>query len=256
MSGDNIKVSVQNIRQIAKIKSELDSIFLTKPYLKKVEDFVKAFDLVQELQDNYFASLNIGFTPKTVFEEVKQANVDITIESLTEAGIGAAYTDTIKEILLTNITSGGSYSDMIQTLRDAIIGKEGEDGTLVRYAKQITTDAINQYSANYNMAVSNDLGLVWYQYTGSLLTTSRAFCKALVAKRYFHISEVPELLQGHVGDKNVPINSKTDLPFGMNEATNKQTFFTYRGGYNCAHQIFAVITEGVPQEIRNKFAEA
>lgn len=255
LKGETIKVNVKNLKILSEIKTELDSTIVSKPYIRQVADFTKAFDAVQTLNNDYFASINVGFSPKSVFEEIKKINIDNTIELLTENGIGSAYTSTIKEILTTNITSGGSYASMIETLRDAIIGSEGEDGTLVKYARQIATDSINQYNANYNTTVANDLGLVWFQYTGSLLATSREFCRQMVEKRYFHISEVDELLKGHINGKSIPINAKSGLPYGMIAGTNKKTFFTNRGGYQCGHQIFPIISEGVPEEIRKKFAD-
>lgn len=256
LQGQNIKVNVNNMKLLSKINAELESVVVSDPYVKQVAQFAETFTAVQTLQNDYFASLNVGFTPKKVFEELKKINVDTTIELLTESGIGAEYTSTIKEILTTNITSGGSYADMTETLRDAIIGKEGEEGTLVKYARQISDTAINQFNANYNVTVANDLGLDWFQYTGSLITTSREWCEKMVEKRYFHISEIPTLLKGLVDGHQCAINPKTGLPNGMIPGTNAKTIFTLRGGYGpCRHQIFATITEDVPKEVRNRIEE-
>ena len=250
-SDGNIKNSLENIRQIRKIKQELDVAIITRPYLKSVANFVNTFDAISVLQNDYFAKLTTKFTPKAVFEEVKKINVQLTIDNLTENGIGGAYTKTITDILKQNITTGGSYADFAEQLKRAVTGDESEDGALLKYAKQIATDSINQYNASYNAIITDDLGLVWYQYTGSLLTTSRPFCQKMVEKIFFHISEVEEMLNGVIGNSTVPINDKTGLPYGFIEGTNAASFFVNRGGYNCGHQIFATITEGVPQEIRD-----
>ncbi len=50
---------------------------------------------------------------------------------------------------------------------------------------------------------------------------------------------------------DMPLSDKTGLPYGFIEGTNESTFFINRGGYQCSHQIFATIAEGVPQEIRD-----
>jgi hypothetical protein len=43
------------------------------------------------------------------------------------------------------------------------------------------------------------------------------------------------------------------LPKGMIEGTNESNFPTYRGGYNCGHQMYPVPPLNVPKTIRNKF---
>lgn len=128
------------------------------------------------------------------------------------------------------------------------------EGSLTKYARQIATDSVNQFNASYNQKVSDDLGLTWFQYVGSLLTTSREFCIEMTKKRYFHISEVEEMLKGNIGDVHVHINPKTKLPDGFIEGTTKQSFFINRAGYMCGHQIFPVPMAAVPADIRAKFS--
>ena len=61
------------------------------------------------------------------------------------------------------------------------------------------------------------------------------------------------MLKGDIGDKHVHVNERTDLPDGMIEGTNKETFFINRGGWQCGHQIFPVPLAAVPADIRAKF---
>lgn len=248
----NIKTNLYNIKLINSIDKELNDIILNKPYLKSVANFVKTFDAVDKLQGEYFASITNKFTPSKVLEAVKKVTVDQTIDQLTENGIAANYTDKVKELLVRNITGGGQYSDFTESIRKTIIGKEGEDGKLVRYSKQIVIDSINQYNRTYTKTITDDLGLVWYRYTGSLLTTSRDFCKAMINLDYFHVSEIPDMLKGKIGSTKVAINSNNNLPFGMIEGTNSNNFITNLGGYQCGHTVFPVITESVPQNIRSR----
>ena len=58
----------------------------------------------------------------------------------------------------TAITSGGSYSDLAERLRTTIVGTDEEAGKLIKYAKQVTTDGINQFNRTYQKAVTDDLG--------------------------------------------------------------------------------------------------
>lgn len=242
----NIKRSLNNIRLVNKIKKELDEIVLNKQYLKSVSEFALTFDKVTELQNQYFSTVVETFQPKAVLDELKKVNIDYTIEALTESGIGQGYTDEIKGILRTNITAGGSYADLTDQLRTAIIGKEGEDGKLAKYAKQIATDSINQYNRSYNQYVASDLGLKWYQYIGSNIKTTRPFCLAMTKKRYFHESEIPSIINGNIDGQKVSTA-------GQIEGTNKNNFLIYAGGWQCGHGIYPVSSETVPEEIRKKF---
>jgi len=248
-----LKNNLNNIKILSRIRPELEQIILSDAYITEVKEFTDAYGQIQKLQNSYFSSITTKFSPKAVFNEVKKIAVDNTIENLTESGIGSNYLDSVKKILQNNITGGGSFSDLTKQLSDYVLGDKDTDGGLVRYAKQVTTDSINQFSAEYNRIVSDDLNLKFYQYVGSLITTSRPFCKAMVEKRYFHISEVPELLRGNINGKKVPLNDNTGLPQGFIAGTNAATFFINRAGYSCGHQIFPVAESSVPQAIRDKF---
>lgn len=248
----NIKRSTKNLQLLSKIKKEVSKILSSDQYKSKIKDFVSVYDKIQVVQDKYFQTLTDKFTPKKLFNEIKKANVESTIDSLTESGVSAAYIDGIRKILKTHITSGASYADMAESLRKSIIGEGDEVGDLTRYVNQVATDSVNTYAANYNQTVTDDLGLEWYQYVGSIKKTSREFCKVLVKRRYFHVSEIPGFLNGIIGDKKVDINPTTGLPYGMKEDTTVETFLQNRGGWVCGHQIFPVASINVPKEIRDQ----
>jgi len=251
-----IKNNITNLRLLARIRKEINDLVLNKPYLKKVAGFVKTYDAIAKLNESYFASVVDQFKPMKVLDEIKKVSIQTTVEQLTESGIGGSFSNDIKKILLRNITSGGSYDQLAESLRDSIIGKQGEDGLLVKYAKQITTASVNQYNAQYTKAITDDLGLEWFIYQGSNIETTRPFCRAMTKKRYFHKSEIPELISGNVDGQSVPLNPKTDLPYGMIEDTNENNFQVNRGGYQCRHQIFPVSKAVVPKELVDRFADA
>lgn len=255
-AGGNLKNNLTNIKLVGKLRSELEGIVLSDKYLSHVSVFATSYKTIAKLQNQYFSTIASEFKDKGLFEQIMKNAITDTVENLTESGVATGYVDAIKDILQTNISAGGSYADLTNQLSNFVVGGENVEGGLVKYARQTATDSINQFNATYNRAVSDDLGLTFYQYLGSLITTSRPFCKAMVDKRYFHVSEIPELLKGHIGEKNVAINDKTGLPQGMIEGTNQQTFFINRGGYFCQHQIFAVPISDVPPDVVARFSEA
>jgi hypothetical protein len=235
-------------------------LILTPEYIKDVKEFVKSFNEVTTLQNEYWKAQEKTFSPSSLLKEIKKQAIADTVKSLTAAGIGEPISGQITEILRTNITTGGSYAALNSQLREALVNTK-TDGALLKYTKQITTDAINQYSAQYTQAVSNDLGFEWFGYQGSDIKTTRPFCDAMTDLRYFHVTEIPRLLRAddlyYIKDgkkTKVPIYDKTKLPHGMIPGTNPSNFQINRGGYNCGHQIRPVSAALVPLVTKERVA--
>lgn len=240
-----IKPTVNNLKIITSIKNKLLRVILTDKYKKNVKEFVQAFRDVTTLHNEYWRGVEKKFKPSSLLKQVKKIAINDTIAKLTEAGIEGNIAQPIADILTQNITQGGSMRELKASLRESLTTTQ-TPGILEKYATQITTDSINQYSRNYTQIVTSDLGLEWYSYRNSLIKTSRPFCIAMVERRYFHVSEIPALLQAKdlyytdqkTGKKTkVPINKKTNLPDGMYPTTNISNFMTLLGGYNCGHQM-------------------
>lgn len=256
-----IKPTVANIRLIGRIKNKLRGLILTDEYVESVKEFVKSFNDVTKLQNEYWKSIEKSFKPKTLLKEIRNQSIQDTVQKLTEAGIGVNIENQISDILRTNVTSGGSYRSLESQLRESLTDTDKSDGSLVKYTKQITTDSINQYSAQYTQTVSSDLGFEWFAYAGSDVKNTRPWCDAMSDIRYFHISQVPSLLKAEgltyenkkTGKREqVPIYQKTGLPHGMIEGTNAGNLFIRRGGFNCGHQIRPVSESLVPKDIKDK----
>lgn len=243
---------------LSSVRNKLVKIVLNDEYVKDVKEYIKSFNQVTTLQNEYWKVIDDKFTPRVLLKEIRNQAITDTVSKLTEAGIGTNIADSITDILRTNITSGGSYKKLEQQLRDSIMNNRTGEGILEKYTKQITTDSLNQYSAQYTQSVSEDLGAEWFQYQGSDIKTTRCFCDAMTDQPYFHISEVPRLLRAEDlycdnGKKKVAIYDKTKLPMGMIAGTDASNFFVRRGGYNCGHQIRPVLREAsVPLDVRNR----
>lgn len=250
LKGGSIVNNVRNIRLLGSIKQELDDLVLNNKYLNSVKEFVTAYGTVARLNDRYFSEVADKYSPPKMLKEVRKQAVNDAVASLTESGIGVNYTDKIRELIKTSITSGGSYATLTNQLRETIIGSEGVDGALVKYARQITTDGINQFNRTYMKAVTDDLGFKWFRYVGSNLRTSRPFCVAMTEddNQYFHISQVPNIIKGNLNTGKVSTQ-------GMNKETNSTNFFIYAGGYNCGHSIIPVPEALVPERFKNSISK-
>lgn len=240
----NIKATVANLKIVASIKNKLMKLILTDDYMDEVKQFAQAFRDVSVLQRDYWQGIESTWKPRSILKEIRTQAISDTVAKLTDAGIGVNIADNIAGILQTNITAGGSYKALESQLRESLTDTQRSDGLLTRYAKQISSDSITQYNAQYTQIVSSDLGYQFYAYQGSDIKTTRPFCDAMTDLRYFHVSEIPRLLAADDlyytkdGKKTkVPIYDKTGLPQGMIDGTDPANFFIRRGGYNCQHSI-------------------
>jgi hypothetical protein len=239
-----------------RIKSDLDSALYTKRYLREVGAFMKYFEKVEKIQSEYFAESFKDFDKPAIWNEIKKQTIEDVVASLTEADISTLVIQPVADLIRDDVMNGSSWSSMVKSLEKLIESKSGLDSPLKRYSSQIVTDAINQYAAQYNNTITDDLGLQWYQYVGSLVKHSRPFCRSLVAKRWVNVAEFPTIVQGKIDGKQVPKNARTGLPDGMIPGTNAQTLKTYRGGYRCNHLFIAVDEAIVPEAVKRKFSES
>lgn len=259
-SNGKIKTTVANLKIIQSVKNKLTRLIVTPEYVKDVKQFAQAFNQITTLQNIYWQSVEADFKPAKMLKEIRVQTIQDTVKALAGSGIGVGIGNEISTILRTNITTGGSYFELTEQLRDKLVNTKSE-GTLQKYVRQIVTDSINQYNAQYTEAVSSDLGFEWYAWQGSEIMTSRPFCQAMVEHhRYFHVSQIPNLLLGldalgvrmEYTDnateeiKKVEIYSKTGLPNGFIPGTNASNFLVNRGGYFCGHQPRPVSERIVP----------
>ncbi len=255
-----IDISAKNLKAINNIKNKLLKVIVTDEYKDKVKEYLKTFNEVTQLQNQYWKGIEANFKPPKLLQALKEITVTDTADKLLEAGIGVNIGDKVTDILRQNITGGGSYANLTEQLRQHILTTPESSGALEKYARQITTDAINQYNGQYTQVVTNDLGYEWFKYDNTDIETTRPFCDAMTDIKYFHISEVPAILRAdgltYVDKKgervNVRLYSKTGLPHGMIPGTDASNFFVRRGGYNCGHQIRPVNASQVPKEIKDR----
>lgn len=255
-SKGRLKVSVKNIRLIRRIREELNSVILTDKYRKKVDDLVEAVDSITELQTQYFDKINNGYTVGAVMLELKKATIEDIRTNLLDVGVNYNVSQKIADVLRTQITSGGKFSDLEKAIRQTMIGEK--EGVLQRYAKTYANDSLYTYSAQYDQVFASDLGIEWYRWQGSIQDSSRPFCVAMNevtgaagCLQYIHVSQFDDLLKGHICDKTVDVSDKTGLPAGFKKNTTTANFVTNRGGWNCTHKLIPTPTVAVPKRIRD-----
>lgn len=253
VSNGRIASTVENLKLVNKIKAKLNQVVLNKDYLKDVSNLVKTFDDISSAQMQYFSSLTDKLPATDKYKLMQSMAVDNTITSLTKAGIESNVTGKLADMLLKSVTSGGMYSDLVGSMTEFLTETEKSPGALTRYAKTYVDTTLNQFAGQNNKLMTADLGLEWFQYVGSNIKTTREFCEHLTAKEYVHISEIPEIVKGHIDGHACEIYEKTGLPYGMIEGTNQYNFEINRGGWGCRHALNPISSISVPLNIRSKF---
>ena len=224
----SIVPSVSNLRIINQVDDKIRMALSKSGYENRIRQFEKNYQSLWNTNNKYFKGLAEAFIPnESMFKAIRERAVQSLNESLAGAGLQTTLIEPIKNILDANITSGGDFFDMKKQVSQLVNG-----GKLESYSGQITRDGINQFNANYHEQVSSELGLDWFLYRGGTVKDTRPFCAERKGK-YYHRSEV---------------ESWAKLSWaGKIPGTTKSTIYTYRGGFNCMHQIVAVDASVVPK---------
>ena len=237
----NILTNNKNLKILRTLRGDLKKSIITPQYKKDLKQFLNGFNELKSINDTYYKTIASGTlnANKNVFKAITTISIDATKSSLLDSGITEAIIKPVEKILSQNVTTGASFQDMTEMLRKDILGDGTTLGKLERYSKQITTDALNQFNANYNQTVSQDLGLEFYYYSGGVKETTRQYCKDRINEgRYYHMKEVEE--------------SANQEWAGKIAGTNASSIFVNRGGYNCGHQWLAVDSLAVPKKVRDR----
>lgn len=239
-SEGNIKNTLENLKIIGRVKTQLQSLVDSPLYQDKVSALSEALDNVNTVQTSYFNKTFRDFTkPKTV-DKLQELAFDSTVDQLAGAGIQENVISMSADVVEQHIRDGSSFTTLVDELKVKMIGNKDVDSKLLSYTKQTINDTLSGFSRNYHALVTDDLGLEWYTYIGALVDTSRPFCIAMVDKKYIHKSEFASVLAE---------NSKEGLMAG----TNASNLVQHCGGWNCSHQLIPVPVSAVPTELRRKF---
>lgn len=231
--GDIIQ-SAQNRKVIQQALSTIDAKIRTSGFQEAIEKYLGHISGVDKLNIAYFETLSDAFRPNAQFLASLQKETIAQVETLL---FGSGFESQIKVPLSTmlnqNINTGAKFTDMLDQVKTFIKGLPDTDGRLLRYSKQISRDALFNYSRSFQTAITNDLGLEWFCYSGGLMDKSREFCIEH-AGGYFPKAEIESW-------------ASQDWA-GKRPDTTESTIFIYAGGWSCSHSIIPVDESTVPKE--------
>lgn len=235
LDGDGyIKQSAANRKILRDAQNVFDTTISNSVYEPALADHIKVIPSINELNNDYFETISSAFKPNRVFIQNLQSSTIETLNTyILQDGLTAQIKLPLNEILNQNVNSGGSYTGMVKQLETFIKGNNEVEGRLLRYTKTYVSDTLFNYARAYQQAVTSDLGLSWYLYSGGLMDKSRPFCTERAGK-FFHENEI----KGWASMEWA----------GKNPLTTESSIFIYAGGYSCRHSLIPVSKILVPQE--------
>lgn len=241
-----IVMSEANLLRVQNINDELKRVLNGREYIEAVRTFTGEFDTQKALNDEYFKkAFGSDFKPVPVANRLVVNSKVQAFELLAGAPAEQNFIAPIRAQLEQAVSSGASYSDTIKGIRETVEGTETTDGRLLRYSKQVSWDAFALSDRAYTNAVSEDLDIEWFRYSGGIVKDSRCFCE-LRDRQFFHYKEIEAWGRGEdLGECNTGDGTWA----GQMKGTNEATIFIVAGGYSCRHTLSPVSIVIVPKDV-------
>lgn len=225
----SISKTTENLKEITRIKIELEKYTAAGLFTKELKVFEPAFkEIADKILSNYssFASVDA----KVMANLIKEQSIELAKEQFIAEGVASEVIPELGNILRASVIQGQTIPQTMTAIKELI-----DSGLLPNAAKRITVDGLVTFSREYVGALTKDFDSEWYLYEGPLRATSRSFCESRAGK-YWRKKEV---------------ESWASLDWqGKKPGTTKTTIFSLVGGYTCYHILFPVPEEAVPEKYK------
>lgn len=230
-----IKQSAANRTILNQAESTIDEILPGKSFTEAVSNTLSSINSINTLNADYFSTISENFNENRNFIRSLQTQTIESIEStLLQDGLTAQIKNPLTDILNRNINSGGQFSGFLEEVRAFVKGNPDVEGRILSYSRTYLSDTLFNYSRAYQEAMTADLKLDWYMFSGGVMDKTREFCLERTGK-FFHRKEIEKW---------------PDLSWqGKRQGTTKSSIFIFLGGYNCRHSLIPVHVRVVPKEV-------
>ena len=219
---------IANDELIKKILKQLPLIIqeslVKSKYTTMATDYVLNFDKINKFVAETQKDLNNINVPMASIKGTQKAEINMTLERMTGAGVDANFVLPLKESLYRHVVAGGNISGAEEILSTYILSNKDELSKLQRYVSQVARDGINQYEGAIQNKIAQDYELDKIAYVGSLVRDSRPQCRKWVKMGTIDANKLKK-----------EINWANNYGQGMIPGTTPENFMIFRGGYNCRH---------------------
>jgi len=229
-----IVVNNKNIRILYKVIDTLKESINNTDFQEAMKAFVNSFDEATTISDRLAKEIEKGFKPNKAQKDLVQLAKDNAVATLIGEGLAARLTQPFVELLAANVSAGNSLLETRKQLKKFVLGTKDSDGRLLANVRTNSATALAVADASYSAAVAEQVGAVWFRYAGSVIDTTRPFCKDRAGK-YYHKKEIESWADG---------DWKGEIA-----GTTSRTIFSFRGGWNCRHSINMLNIRVVPQSV-------
>ena len=125
----------------------------------------------------------------------------------------------LKDYVIKNVVNESGIKDFQKGFKTLLSDSDNVDGAMKKYYKQYTFDTFNSVDETINSYMADSLNLKYFVYSGTLIKTSRCFCR----KRQGKVFSTEDTLNW-VNDPTLP-------------KTPNYNPLIDRGSYNCRHNI-------------------
>lgn len=241
--GGKVLNSKENQLFVSQIKTLTTKLLNENGFNDGVKSLLDNLDDLDANALNVQQTLNGINVNKAILNPLKKQFISSTVTSIKEAQINGRFIEPVRQLLFQTIVQGGNIGDAQKRMRDLMLGAKGEKGILSRWAGQVSRDALGQYNGLINQQIRKEHNLKGYIYVGTLVIDSRSQCSRWLNKGFIPYNELEK-----------EINWALRNGSGMVSSTTKDSFATYRGGYNCRHEAIASNgpIEESPEDVLNK----
>lgn len=220
LKGGFVVPNEANLNVINQVSEIMKNTLFNGEYLEGVKSFVTEFQ-VQAGLNNSIISQQFNFKDKELFNSVVKQSQRTALQLLDQSAISNSVLKPLTDKLSTSVMTGAKYSDVIQMLKDNILGGD-LDPKLTSHVSRYVRDAFATFDRTYTQIVANDVKVEFWEFSGGLVKDSRDFC----VERDGQIFTTEE------------VESWADEDWqGKNPATDSTTIFAYLGGFQCLHSL-------------------
>ena len=231
---------IMNGKNVSMVKG-LDSIyknFMRTYNLPVVKGFLKDIEGIIQLNEQYFGTISPRSTTQAAKEAIKVVNKGL---GLTSGGVPIkdGFTDKfirdqtllkkIKKQTVKALTEKKGFQQFRQELQKTVEGEKGKplSGGLQQYYRNNAYDTLSKVDRIASEEMADELGLLYFFYTGGIITDTRPFCLKCNGK-IVNSAELRNLTYSKLKESLRP-----GIPDGK-----KQTWHPLEdlGGYACRHR--------------------
>jgi len=191
---------------------------IQETYLFEADTIIREYDKIVNEFLNEFGTLNIPDKFKSLTKIDLETINALKYQSFSGfEDLANRYLTDISSNVYQNAIAGRSFRDMVKDIKGKVTGLEDRAGKpMSSHAGQLAHDSIMQFDGQFTIHKAKEAGLKHFKYTGTLVSTTRDFCRRHIGNTY-NEKQIRAIWTGNWAGK-----SSGDP-------------FIVRGGYRCRH---------------------